>query len=84
MYITSVKRERLTQDLFDKMIELRKEGVTNIKTYEVAFQDIIENVFYENSWWEITDCDIFMHLMEHKNPVATIIAILKELKEDLL
>lgn len=82
MYITSDKRTELTQKLFDKMIELREGGKTNIKAYEVAFQDVIEEVFPDNLWWEITECQIFMHLMEHKNPRKTVLAILKGLKED--
>ena len=84
MYITSNQHTKLAQGLFDKMIELRKEGETNIKAYEVAFQDAIEEVFPEKSWWDVTECEIFMHLMEHKNPTATVIAILKGLKEDEL
>lgn len=82
MYITSEKRTELTQKLFDKMIELKREGKKNIKTYEVAFQDVIEEVFLDNLWWEVTECQIFMHLMEHKDPEKTVIEILKQLKED--
>lgn len=82
MYITSDKRTELTQKLFDKMIELKNEGKKNIKTYEVAFQDVIKEIFPDECWWEVTSCEIFMHLMEHKDPEATIIAILKGLRED--
>ena len=82
MYITSEQRSKLAQDLFDKMIAMKNAGEVNIKAYEVAFQDIIERVFPKECWWEITDCQIFMHLMEHKDPEATVIAILKGLKED--
>lgn len=82
MFITSEKRTELAQKLFDKMIELRKAGERNIKTYEVTFQDVINEVFPDECWWEVTGCEIFMHLMEHKDPEATVIAILKGLKED--
>lgn len=82
MYITSEQHTKLAQGLFDKMIELKKKGERGIKTYEIAFQDVIEEVFPGECWWEVTDCQIFMHLMEHKNPEKTIIAILKGLKED--
>ena len=82
MYITSEQRTKLAQGLFDKMIELKKEGEKNIKAYEIAFQDVIEEVFPGESWWNVTSCEIFMHLMEHKDPSATAIAILKGLKED--
>ena len=82
MFITSDQRTKLAQGLFDKMIELRKEGEKSIKAYEIAFQDVIEEVFPDELWWEVTDCQIFWHLMEHKDPEATVIAILKGLKED--
>ena len=82
MYINSTQRERLAQKLFDKMIKMRNGGEKNIKSYEIAFQDVIEEVFPDECWWEVTDCEIFQHLMEFKNPEETIITILKELKED--
>lgn len=82
MYITSDQHTKLARGLFDKMIELRKEGEAHIKKYEVAFQDVIEDVFLDKYWWEVTKCDIFTHLMEHKNPEATVIEILKELMEE--
>jgi hypothetical protein len=61
---------------------MRKAGEKSIKAYEVAFQDIIERVFPGELWWQVTECQIFMHLMEHRDPEKTIIAILKGLKED--
>ena len=82
MYINSTQREQLAQKLFDKMIEMRKDGEKNIKSYEIAFQDVIEKVCPDECWWDVTGCEIFQHLMEHKDPEATVIAILKELKED--
>ena len=82
MYINSTQREQLAQKLFDKMIKLREKNETNIKIYEIAFQDVIEKVFSDECWWNVTDCEIFQHLMEHKDPEATIIAISKGLKED--
>ena len=82
MYINSNQREQLAQKLFDKMIELRKKEVKNIKAYEIAFQDVIEKVFPGECWWDITGCEIFMHLMEYKDSEATVIEILKQLKGD--
>ena len=82
MNITSTQREQLAQKLFDKMIEMRKDGEKSIKAYEIAFQDVIEEVFPDECWWNVTNCQIFQHLMEYRDPEATVIAILKELKED--
>ena len=44
MYINITQRKQLTQKLFNKMIEMRESGEKNIKAYEIAFQDIIEEV----------------------------------------
>ena len=82
MEITSSQREKLTQGLFDTMIKMLDAGEKNIKAYEIAFQGVIEEVFPDECWWNVTSCEIFMHLMEHKDPEATVIAILKGLKED--
>ena len=82
MYITSEQHTKLAQGLFNTMIELNKESERNIKAYEVAFQDVIEEMFPDECWWNVTSCEIFMHLMEHKDPEATVIEILKQLKED--
>lgn len=82
MYITSEQHTKLAQSLFDKMIELKKEGEKRIKAYEIAFQDVIEEVFQGECWYDVTKCDIFTHLLEHQDPEKTVIEILKQLKED--
>ena len=82
MYINGTQRKQRAQKLFDKMIEMRKWGEKNIKSYEIAFQDVIEEVFPDECWWNVTGCEISQHLIEFKNPEETIITILKELKED--
>ena len=82
MYISSEQHTKLANRLFDKVIEFRETGEKNIKAYETAFQSVIEEVFPDKSWWDVTECEIFMHLMEHQDPTATAIAILRGLKED--
>ena len=82
MHITSSQRSVLAQKLFDKMIELRQAGEQHTKKYEIAFQDVIEAVFPEECWWNITGCEIFLHLIKYQDPEATVIEILKQLKED--
>lgn len=82
MYITSEQRTKLAQGLFDKMMAMRKKGEKAIKQYEIEFQGVIESVFPDQCWWDVTKCQIFNHLMEYRNPEKTVIAILKELKED--
>lgn len=82
MHITNNQKQKLAKRLRNKMIELYEDGETRIKAYEVAFQDAIEEVFPGECWWEVTDCQIFMHLLEHRNPEETVFEIMKELKED--
>ena len=82
MYITSEQHTKLAQGLFDKMTAMRKKGETSIKKYEIEFQGVIESVFDDMCWWEVTKCQIFDHLMTHRDPEKTVIAILKGLKED--
>ena len=82
MYITSEQHTKLAQGLFDKMIELKKAKERSVKKYECEFEAVIEEVFPDESWWNVTGCNIFNHLVEHKNPEETVIEILKQLKED--
>ena len=82
MYITSEQRSKLAQGLFDKMMAMRKKGETSIKKYDVEFQKVIESVFDDMLWWEVTSCQIFDHLLAHRDAEKTVIAILKGLKED--
>jgi hypothetical protein len=67
--------------LYGKCYELLNEGILNIKAYEIAFQDTIE-IITGALWWEVTDCNIFMHLLEHKDPHKTVAEIINNLKEE--
>ena len=82
MYMTSTRREILAQKLMDKRIELRENGEKNIKVYEVAFQEVIENICRGKSWCEVTGCQIHNHLLKHLKPTETVIEIMRQLKED--
>lgn len=82
MYITCEQRSKLAQGLFDKMMAMKQKGEKQIKQYEIEFQGVIESVFPDMAWWEVTECQIFTHLMEYRDPEMTVIAILKGLKED--
>lgn len=73
----------LATALFKTLTRLENSGETNIKKYEVAFQDTIEEQFPEKSWWEVTDCDIFSDLFETRDPQKTVINIISKAKSDL-
>ena len=66
--------------LMDAMYGLQMKGNNNIKSYEVAFQDVIEKFYPEKSWWDVTDVNIFWSLFEGRNPEATINEIVNSIK----
>jgi hypothetical protein len=74
-------KQQLTHALFTKCYELLDARERNIKAYEIAFQQVIEDVTGD-LWWEVTDCNIFMHLLEHKDPHKTVTEIINNLKEE--
>ncbi len=73
-------RLRLANALHEKCHELQSSGTTHIKQYEIAFQDVIEEVFPDKCWWEVTGCEIFLSLLENDDPEKVIIEILKKYK----
>lgn len=74
-------KQKLADALFEKCNKLLSSNEVNIKAYEIAFQEVIQELYPNKSWWEVTSCEIFMHLLEYKDPQATVIEILKTLKE---
>ena len=62
---------------------LVKNGERNLKAYEIAYQNVIEDHFPDKSWWEVTDCDIFNDLFNNRDPEHTEIEIVKGIKEDV-
>lgn len=74
-------KHKLADALFEKCNELLENGEVNIKAYEIAFQGVIEEVYPDKPWWEVTNCEIFMHLLEYRDPQLTVSEILKTLKE---
>lgn len=75
-----MEKIKLAHKLFDKSYNMEIAGVRDIKSYEFAFQSIIEKCYPGKYWWEITECNIFMHLLQHKDPEKTVIEILHKLK----
>ena len=73
-------RLRLANALHEKCHELQISGITHIKQYEIAFQEVIEELFPNKLWWEVTECEIFLHLLESGDPEKVIIEILKQYK----
>ena len=61
---------------------LMRDRVANLKAYEVAYQNVIEDYFPDKSWWEVCDLSIFNDLMEHRDPEHTEIEIIKHIKDD--
>lgn len=82
MYISSKQRAALSKRLFDTYIKMKQQQETKIKAYEAAFHKVIKSVFPDCDSQDVTSCDILKHLVEHRRPKKTIIAILKGLKEE--
>jgi hypothetical protein len=77
-------KKQLSTALLMKCKELQDAQETSLKAYEIAFQEVIESICPYESWWNVTDCNIFMHLMEHRDPLKTVIAIVKGLNDEYL
>lgn len=78
----SINNYTLKNSLYKKANELLNNRVINLKVYEIAFQDIIEKLYPNKAWWEVTDCNIFMDLLNNKSPMHTVEQIIKDLKID--
>ena len=72
----------LKDRLETKCQNMLMSGVSNIKEYEIAFQDEIEKMFPDKSWWEVTDCDIFIDLFNNRDPEETVDNIIDQLKPE--
>ena len=72
----------LKQALKDAANELQANFVTNIKNYEIKFQEVIENLFPDKSWWEVTDCEIFFDLFQNRDIDGCINRIIDGLKSE--
>lgn len=67
----------------DRVVDgMEMAGNNNLKTYEMLFQDEIEKFYPGNSWWEVTDCNIFMDLFNERNPRITVEHIIDEIKPE--
>ena len=64
--------------------DLRQAGNYNIKAYEIAFQDVIERLFPDKSWWEVVNLDIFSDLFANRDPYGTIERICSSVKPEFV
>lgn len=69
-----------------KALVLRSMNVVanggNIKSLEIALQDVIENFYPDHCWWEVTDCQIFNELLGGCNPRQICDMIVDQLKPE--
>ena len=72
----------LVNALNDAAIDLEVKGSTNIKDYEIAFQNAIENIVPDKSWWEVTSSNIFMDLFENRDVKGCIERIISNLNPE--
>lgn len=73
------EKTELANLLYAKVDEYLIQGKSNIKDYEYALQEVIENFVPDKSWWEVTSLNIFWDLFEHRNPEGTVERIIDNL-----
>lgn len=72
----------LRDQLTDTAMLLSTRGSTNIKEYEIAFQETIENMEPDKSWWDVTELTIFWDLFENRDVEGCINRIIDNLKPE--
>lgn len=77
--VSDEEKDALRRALIHKYFTLQNKYETNIKAYEIAFQEAIEDLYPDKSWWEITGCNIFMDLFETRDPWITIDNIINQM-----
>lgn len=73
-------QSELTTALNDRAEQLMSKGTSNIKEYEMAFQEVIENLEPDKLWWEVTDLNIFYDLFENRDVMGCVNRIIDNLK----
>ena len=63
MEFTEDSLRHALEDARDNVARKNLHGFPEIKAYEIAFQDVIESYYPDMCWWDVTDCQIFMELM---------------------
>lgn len=79
---TEDTRSELEIALNRKASELKSRNVIDKKSYEIAFQDVIEGMFPGNMWWEVTNCNIFWALFSGETPESVIKMIIDGLNDE--
>lgn len=77
-------KRKLRAALDATAFKLAQQGETHIKKYEIAFQEVIESLFPKKSWWDVTDCNIFMTLMETQDIQKTIECIINGVSDEFI
>lgn len=80
--------ELLRKNLLEAYDRLQDDPMNHIKAYEIAFQEVIENIWPDHAWWQVVDhFDIFGHLFFGEgrfDPVKTIDAICDHVQPQFL
>lgn len=76
------EKTELANLLYAKVDEYLIQGKSNIKDYEYALQEVIENFVPGKSWWEVTSLNIFWDLFENRNPEGTVERIIDNLLDN--
>ena len=75
-------KARLKKALILDTMSLIANGGATLKSLEITMQRVIEDMFPDKAWWEVTDCQIFMSLMGNGgNARQTIDEIVDQMKD---
>ena len=79
--VNDTDKEQLRKALVLRSMNVVANG-GNIKSLEIALQDVIENFYPDHCWWEVTDCQIFNELLGGCNPRQICDMIVDQLKPE--
>lgn len=70
---------KLKEDLENEADKLVINGTPNINDYTIAFQGVLKNHAPDDSWWEVTDVDIYQDLFQNNDVQGCINRIIDNL-----
>jgi hypothetical protein len=75
-------KQRLEAALKARAYSMLDKGETHIKAFEVGFQEVIEMIFKNKPWYDVTSCNIFMTLLETQDIFKTIECIIDGINDE--
>lgn len=77
-------KQILHNALINTVDKLMEDRIINLKQYEIDLQNTIEELYPDKAWWEVTDANIFMELLNTKNPYEVVEIIVDNMKPEVV